>query len=170
MLAKGDNFTIQGTYETGAMDYINSLNYDNGLSGIYSNNLNIGTPVNDAFVLPGGSIGLNRGYGGYAAFQHYWAPDWYSSVYGDYVQIRNPYAAQLLTSGADNANIYQIGGNLVWTPVKDMIIGGEVLYSNMHLFGAASLATAGTDASGKKVPLPSDPDDIRARLSIRKAF
>ena len=170
MLAKGDNFTIQGTYESGAMDYINSVNYDNGLSGIYSNDLNIGVPVNDAFILPGGSIGLNHGYGGYAAFQHYWAPDWYSSVYGDYVQIRNPYAAQLLTSGADNANIYQIGGNLVWTPVKDMIIGGEVLYSNMHLFGAASLATAGTNASGTKVALPSDPDDIRARLSIRKAF
>ena len=111
-VAKGDNFIIQGTYEKGAMDYINSINYDNGLTNVYSNNLAIGNPVNDGFVLPGGRIGLNTGYGGYATYQHYWTPEWNSSIYGDYVTIKNPYAAQLLTSGADNADIWQVGGNL----------------------------------------------------------
>ena len=169
-IAKGDNFTLQGTYETGAMDYINALNYWNGISNIYAHSTSVGVPVNDAFVLPGGKLGLNRGYGAYAVFQHYWSPSWNSSLFGAYATIKNPYAAQLLSVGNDNAHIWQIGGNLLWTPVKDLIIGGEVLYSNMHLSGGASLATAVTLPNGTKTALSPDSSDIRGRLSIRRAF
>lgn len=168
-LAKGDNFTIQGTYESGAMDYLNSVNYDNGVTNVYGHGGSISVPTNDGFVLPGGKIGLQHGYAVYAAFQHYWAPEWNSSVYGDYAEIRNPNAAQLLTTGAANANIYQVGGNLIWTPVKDLIIGGEVLYTNMKLSSAASLGTV-TQADGSKIALTPTTDDIRARFSIRRAF
>ena len=168
-IAKGDNFTLQGTYERGAMDYLNPLNYQpNGLTNIYSHNLSVSVPVNDGFILPGGRIGTNHGYGGYAAYQHYWAPEWNSSLFGDYVQIRNPVAAQLLTAGGENADIYQVGANLIWTPVKDLIIGGEVLYSNMHLSGAFNLA--GTKSGVLPTPTPTDPDDVRGRLSLRRAF
>ena len=45
-----------------------------------------------------------------------------------------------------------------------------MLYSNMHLSGAAPLATGGTAANGTKVPVPADSDDIRGRLSLRRAF
>ncbi len=168
-IAKGDNLTLQGTYERGAMDYLNPLNYQsNGITNIYSHDLSVSIPVNDGFILPGGRIGTNHGYGGYAAYQHYWAPEWNSSLYGDYVQIRNPPAAQLLTAAGDNANIYQIGGNLIWTPVKDLIIGGEVLYTNMHLSGAFNLAA--TKSGPLLTPTPTDPDDVRGRLSLRRAF
>ncbi len=169
-LAKGDNFVIQGTYESGATDYINSVNYDNGPTNVYDHGTQVGIPNNDAFILPGGRIGLQHAFGGYAAFQHYWAPEWNSSIYGDYVRYHNPYAAQLLTSSADNATVYQVGGNLIWTPVKDLIIGGEVLYTNLKLAGAADLSKAVTLGDGSKVALPPDSNDIRARLSIRRAF
>ena len=171
-IGKGDNFTIQGTYETGAMDYINPLNYENGIANIYSHDLSVSVPVNDGFILPGGKIGLNRGYGGYAALQHYWSPNWNSTLFGAYVEIKNPAAAQLISgSGAgDNARIFQVGANLLWTPVKDLIIGGEVLYSNMRLSGAAPLATGGTNAEGIKIAVPNNPDDVRGRLSLRRAF
>ena len=171
-IAKGDNFTLQGTYETGAMDYINSLNYYNGLTNIYSHDLVVGVPVNDGFVLPGGRIGLNRAYGGYAALQHYWTPNWNSTLFGSYVDIKNPAAAQLISGSGtgDNARIFQVGANLLWTPVKDLIIGGEVLYSNMRLSGAAPLATGGTNAEGIKVAVPAQSDDVRGRLSFRRAF
>ena len=171
-LAKGDNATLQGTYEYGAMDYINPENYENGIANIYSHDLSISLPVNDGFILPGGKIGLNRGYGGYAAVQHYWSPEWNSSLFGAYVEIHNPFEAQSISGSGtgDNARIFQVGGNLLWTPVKDLIIGGEILYSNMHLSGAAPLATGGTAANGTKVPVPADSDDIRGRLSLRRAF
>ncbi len=169
-LAKGDNFVVQGTYESGAMDYINSINYDNGTTNVFAHNASIGLPVNDAFILPGGSIGLQHGYGVYAAFQHYWSPEWNSTLFGDYVQISNPHSAQLLSSGNSNASIYQVGGNLLWTPVKDLIIGGEVLYTNLSLSGAAFPAATITNANGTKSPLTKDNDDVRARLSIRRSF
>jgi hypothetical protein len=167
-LAKGDNFTLQGTYEKGAIDYLNSLNYYNGATNVYAHDVSVGIPVNDGFVLPNGKIGLNTGWGIYGAFQHYWAPTWNSSIFGNYEEIRNPYAAQLLTTGADNAKIYQIGGNLVWTPVKDFLIGGEVVYTNLQLKGP--LALTGTNANGATIALPSTNDDIRARLSLRRSF
>lgn len=167
-ITKGDNATIQGTYETGAMDYINSLNYFNGPSNIYTHDISVGIPVNDGFILPGGRIGLQRGYGGYAAYQHYWAPEWNSSIFGDYATIHNPYAATLLTAGADNAHIFQVGGNLIWTPVKDLIIGGEVLYTNLHLTGGYNLAS--TKSGPVSTPTPEFSDDIRGRFTIRRAF
>ena len=162
-LAKDDNFTVQGTYETGAMDYINPLNYFNGLSNVYDNNTSISVPVNDAFVLPSGKIGLNEAYGFYGAFRHYWIPTVYSSVYGDYVRIENPKSAQLIGAGTDNAEIYQVGFNTIWTPVKDFQIGGEVLYTNLRLFGLATIT--GLPGTAK-----ANSDDVRGRFSIRRAF
>ncbi len=168
MVAKGDNFVVQGSYEQGAMDYVNPLNYQPvGLSSIYANNTSIGVPVNDGFIRPDGKIGMNVAYGGYGAYQHYWTPDWNSSLFGDYLKIRNPKTAQLLGVGADNASIFQVGGNLIWTPVKDFIIGGEVLYSNMTLTG---LAPGVVDKPPSGSTSLKNPDDIRGRLSLRRAF
>ena len=167
-ITKGDNFSIQGTYEAGAMDYINPLNYQaQGLGNIYSNDTSVGIPVNDGFVLPDGHIGLNHAYGGYAAYQHYWAPQWNSSVYGDVVTIHDPRQATLLGAGADNAHIFQVGGNLIWTPVKDLIIGGEVLYSNMLLTGFAPCVVDKPALGSGNV---RNADDVRGRLSLRRAF
>jgi hypothetical protein len=152
------------------MDYLNSVNYYNGSTNVYQHNLSISIPVNDGFIKPGGTIGLNHGYGIYGALQHYWAPTWNSSLFGNYVEIHNPYSAGLLTAGGDNAHIYQVGFNLIWTPVKDLIIGGEVVYTNLKLTGSAPLAAAGTSSAGLATALPSNPDDIRGRLSLRRAF
>jgi len=158
-LAPGDSVTGQVTYEEGAMDYINDLNYYNGLSNVFDKNLSIGVPVNDAFILPGGKIGLNKAWGAYGAFRHYWIPNVYTSLFGAYLDIRNPAAAQLQGAGADNAKVWQIGANAAWQPIKDFTIGGEVLYSNLKLSGAAVLGTT-----------PSESGDVRGRLTVRRAF
>ena len=164
-IAKGDYLTLQGIYDSGAMDYANSNNYFNGLSGIYSNNTNQGVPVNDAFVNTAGKIVTARAYGGYAVYKHYWIPEVSSALYGAYLQIDNPLQAQRLGAGTDNARIFQIGFNTIWTPVKDFQIGAEGLYSNMLLTGATVLPTSAPSGTAIK-----NPDDFRARLSFRRAF
>ena len=163
MLAKSDSITIQGSYEQGAMDYINPLNYYNGLSNVYDNDTSISVPVNDAFVRPNGRIALNEGFAIYAAMRHYWIDTVYSSLYGDYTEIHNPRSAQLLSVGNDSARIYQIGFNTIWAPIKDFQVGGEVLYTNMHLYGAAVITGL------PRTPL-ADSDDIRGRFSVRRSF
>jgi hypothetical protein len=164
MLAAGDSITVQGTYEEGAMDYINALNYYNGLSNVFDNNLSISVPSNDAFVLGNGSISMNKAWGIYGAARHYFLPNVYASLFGAYLDITNPSAVQAtLGAGTDNAKVWQIGGNVVWQPIKDFSIGGEALYSNMKLSGLASLGTGATAT-------PADSDDVRFRLTMRRAF
>jgi hypothetical protein len=160
MLAAGDSITGQVTYEEGGMDYINALNYFNGLGNVYSHDLAIGVPSNDAFILSNGTIAENKSWGLYGAGRHYFLPNVYATLFGAYLHIDNPgAAAKTLGAGADNAKVWQIGGNLVWQPIKDFTIGGELLYSNLKLSGLASLGTT-----------PSSSNDVRGRLTIRRAF
>lgn len=189
MIAKGDSITLQGTYEEGAMDYVNPLNYFNGLTNIYSDQVStnanaigsarrqnqFGIPVNDAFVLTNGRIGKNSAVGVFGAFRHYFIPEVYGSLFGAYLDITNPIQAERLGAGTDSARVFQVGGNLVWTPVKDFQIGAETLYSNLEYRSDPNGLYFG--AFGGKTPLgvysgttPHNPDDIRTRLSLRKAF
>ena len=174
MIAKGDSFTLQGQWDQGAMDYMNSVNYFNGTGGVYDSNTvgvgqNYGIPVNDAFYVTraNGTVGIAKStaYGGFGAFRHYFVPTVYGTVFGDYVQINNPTQAQRLGTGTDNARVFQVGGNLIWTPIKDTQIGAEVVYTNLLYTGlaATSANTAGNTTN-------ANPDDYRARLSIRRAF
>ncbi len=175
MIAKGDSVTFQGTYQSGAMDYANSVNYlPVGLTNIYeSSTTGVGgvstVPLNDAYYVTraNGSIAIakSEAYGGYAAFRHYFIPAVYGSLFGAYLQINDPPQGQRLGAGMDNARIFQVGGNVVWTPIKDTQIGAEALYSNMLYSGLAATAanTAGNTTR-------SNPDDYRARLSFRRAF
>lgn len=189
MIAKGDSITLQGTYEEGAMDYVNPVNYFNGLNNVYSDQVStnanaigsprlpnqFGIPINDAFVLPNGRIAKNSAVGAYGAYRHYFVPEVYGSVFGAYLDITNPIEAQRLGAGTDSARVFQVGGNLVWTPVKDFQIGAETLYSNVEYRSDPNGLYFG--AFGGKTPLgvysgvtPRNPDDIRTRLSIRRAF
>jgi hypothetical protein len=160
MLAAGDSITGQVTYEEGGMDSINALNYQNGLSNVFDNNLSISVPANDAFILSNGSIALNRAWGVFGAGRHYFLPNVYASLFGAYLDITNPAGVQhTLGAGTDNAKVWQIGGNVVWQPIKDFSIGGEVLYSNLKLSGLATLGTT-----------PADSSDVRGRLTVRRSF
>lgn len=164
-LAKGDSLTLQGSYQQGAMDYVNSINYQPvGLTNVFDANRNgapqqFGVPVNDAFVRPNGTIALSQAVGAFAAFRHYFIPEVYSSLYGAYLDITNPKSAQLLGATTDNARVAQVGFNTVYSPVKDFQIGGEVLYTDLRYSGLATLGST-----------PREPSDIRGRFSIRRAF
>ncbi len=180
MLAKGDSLTLQGSYEQGAMDYVNPINYlPNGITNVYDTSINangskglqnqFGIPVNDAFVLPNGRIALNHAVGAYAAFRHYFVPAVYGSLFGAYLNITNPPAAQVLGASTDSARIFQIGANLVWSPVKDFQIGGEILYTDLAYRGLAT-TTANNIAPAAVNLTPQNPSDVRGRLSIRRSF
>ncbi len=167
----GDSVTIQGTFAKGASDYANAWNYWGGTSNVYYKNISISVPNNDVFVNPDGKIALSESRGGFLGYQHIWSPQWRSDLFGSYLQIRNPAAAQLLSAGADNAQIWDIGFNTFWSPVKALDIGAEVVYTNLRLSGAYPLATATTLSDGvTKVPTPANANDWRGRLRIQMSF
>jgi hypothetical protein len=169
-VSPGDTFTAQVSYSQGAMDYVNALNYYNGTSNVYDHNLVVGVPVNDAFVLPDGSIGLSKAGGAFAGYQHFWVPTVKSTLFGSFLRIQNPDAAQLIGAGADNATVWDVGFNTVWTPVKGLDLGAEAVYTNIHLSGLASLATAAVNPAGAKIPLPASDSDVRGRVRIQYSW
>jgi hypothetical protein len=171
VITPGDNATAQVTYEQGAMDYVNAVNYFSGTTNVYSHNQSISVPVNDAFVLPDGTIGLNKGTGGFLGYQHFWVPTVRSNLFGSYLQIVNPSAANLLGAGAENARVWDVGFNTFWSPVKALDIGAELVYTSLDLYGkgASTLTTTAPGGVGT-VPVPQRSDDWRARLRVQMTF
>jgi hypothetical protein len=169
MLAKGDSFTAQATYANGGNDYTNAWNYWNGTSNVYDHHLSVSVPANDAFVLPNGTIGLVQSYGGFLGIQHYWVPQVRSSFFGSYLKINEPNPATNLSAGTVNAALWDIGGNVIWSPVKQLDLGAEVVYTNLALQGP-KLATGGTAANGTTIPVPPNNNDWRARFRVQMSF
>jgi hypothetical protein len=164
-ISPGDNATAQVSYEEGAMDYVNAWNYWSGTSNVYSHTQSISVPANDAFVLPNGTIGLNRGTGVFAGYQHFWVPTVRSNLFGSYLQIQNPSSAALLGAGAESARVWDAGFNTFWSPVKALDIGAEVVYSL-----AAGQAVPTTTVGTATVPVPQNSNDWRFRMRVQMTF
>ena len=164
-ISRGDSVTVQASYERGAMDYVNAWNYWAGTSNVYSHNLSISVPANDAFILPGNTIALQSAGGFFAGYQHYFSDEWHASVFGSYLQIHNPADAQLLSAGVDNARVWDLGTDLTWSPKKGFEITGEVVYTNLALSGAATLT-----ATPPGISTPANSNDWRTRLRLQYTF
>ena len=93
---------------------------------------------------------LTRSYGGWGQFEHGWNAQWRSSVFGgigviDYGNTANAILCSqyravagpgLLSNFNTTCNmdyrITYVGGRTTWAPVRDLLIGVEVIWSNHH--------------------------------------
>lgn len=120
-LAAGDQLWLQAAYADGALSYL-------GVSG--SPTVGVLTdylPITDA-VLYNGSIKRTKGWNVLGAFLHYWTPSLRSTLWGSYTAV--DYAGQLTAGGVyRDVKVYQAASALIWSPVKAMDIGVEVLYA-----------------------------------------
>ena len=90
-------------------------------------------------------------------------------MFGAYLNITDAPQGQRLGAGNDSAVVTQVGANVIWTPIKDLQIGGEVLYTNLSYRGLATTTANNTNRTAVNLT-PQDPDDIRGRLTIRRSF
>jgi hypothetical protein len=135
--------TVPGTLATGFI-----------LDGIYS-----GTTA-----ATGTAINLSNSWEVSAFYEHYWNPAWRTSLFGNYSAItygaggaallaalanpaQNPASGFFtLAPGAKlNFSTAQVGTRTAWTPVKDLTISAEFLYSYMmpKLAGSTFTSTGG---------------------------
>ncbi len=131
--AKGDSFTIQGTYAKGAIQYVGSglttfTVSENGTSIAYMNSY-------DAVANSTGGLELTEGWSVVAGADHRWNPMWKTSLYGTYGQINFNSTANTVVNGggigdADSA-FWQIGSRTVWTPVRNLDISVDIMYNNV---------------------------------------
>ncbi|MFI5012139.1 MAG: porin, partial [Hyphomicrobiales bacterium] len=153
MLAAGDTLYAQAAYSKGNLSYANS-----GFPSTFQGSANSigGTTfaTYDAVVGPTGNLTMTPAYSALIALTHYWTPTLRSSLvlggewikYSGAIRTAAGYAAgaacptclaTVTVNGAPynpyspfyNGGVqYNASGNLIWSPVKDLDIGVEVVY------------------------------------------
>jgi len=178
--AQGDQLWLQGTFAKGATQYLglNPFVQTSGGINMYSGGLPVNLGGNGSFgtgyaldaVADGTSMALVEGWAVAAAFRHFWTPALRSSVFGQFTSLdfggtspdgpggkicNGPVVTggfNAILSGTCNFdwNIWQIGANTIWSPVRNLDIGVEVLYTKLDqsFDGTGSLAASGARPAG----------------------
>jgi len=197
-----DALYIQGSYSVGATTNTFANIGQGAAFGLYgSGNSFNGGYVWDSVYNSATGVGqqLTTTYGGSLAFEHGWNNEWRTSVFGgaqkvDYNATANAILCSKftgaagspgsLTAGVGGANIsgtgacnfdyriYGIGSRTYWTPVRDLTIGVEVMWTN-HSVGHASGVVYNQAANGFKPAgayVIKDQDVISGMFSVRRFF
>jgi Porin subfamily len=178
--ARGDQFWLQGTYARGAVSYLGLNKFttvDSFAMFAGGAPINLGGDGSvglawgfDGIFQTGTGVALTEGFQVTAAIQHYWTPMLRTSVFGGYLQLDfgsngDPSSAATLfctglLGGGVNAPLpavcdpsfalLQIGTRTVWSPVPNLDIGVEVLYSRLdqNMVGVWNLGASGGRAAG----------------------
>lgn len=151
MLAPGDSLYLQANYAEGALNYLGlSGNFQARATGLGSIDLNSGFssasgayyPIADA-IWNGTDYAKETGWAIQGQFRHFWMPNLRSALYAGYVKVDVPanatYSAAniallpgaALFNAGYSVNVTQVGLNTIWSPVKNLDLGVEVIYSKV---------------------------------------
>jgi len=133
MLSSGSQFALQAAYADGALDYVTGLNSVVGTNGVTYNVVDYNG--NDT------SSGWSIGSGVY--FQA--TPTIGLALDGSYADLD-------IANSTNDITRYAIDGSVVWEPVSDFQIGGDLGYTNTDIDGAG------------------DFDQLVARFRIQRTF
>lgn len=122
----GAAVNLAGKINTIGLDNIRfMLHYGNG-EGRYVTTPNT---FGDAALLADGRMDLINTYGGMFSYQHWWSKQWRSSlIYGFSGSDQPDYVNAELTR-----QVQSIQANLLWSPVKEAMMGVEYIYATREL-------------------------------------
>ena len=137
MIAAGDQVWFTTNYAKGMLG---GLMGSGGISTLGGVNRLLGGVVRvDANVVQTGGVvgnsvtpatyGSTSGWNVATEYVHYWAPQWRSLVSAGYISLSPPTSSVATTWGA--GKIWEVSGNLIYSPIKDMDIGLELQYANL---------------------------------------
>ncbi len=139
MLARGDVLWLQATYADGALGYV--FTNDNS-DGLIQTRQAVGVGAINALYADGAinaagtGIVKSKAWGIHGGFRHFWTPALRSAIWGKYVNIDAPglFTAGVAGGGQNLADIrfWQVGVNTIWSPVRNLDLGVEVVYSNLN--------------------------------------
>jgi hypothetical protein len=188
----GDKLTMDIDYAKGANRYVIGGTTGNnfGLVGGASNagsyqGIALGTSA-DAVYGNGTQLFLTKAYGLRGGFVHNWSPTWESDVFGSYSKVEYGanaaaiFCAQFTAITGAKSNgyscnpnfaIYQVGTRLGWTPVQNLTLSGEVMYSflDQNNTGSAVLQPSAFKPVGAIYDF-KDLGTVSGNLRIRRTF
>jgi hypothetical protein len=178
-----DTLSLQGVYCEGATAYCIGLGGQTTgavAGGIAfgwhrAPNFGIGYSDDGYFGAASSSIDLAQSYSLAAAFQHYWTPALRQSIYAQYANFETNSAqfnaavcantAGVSATGCGDWSAYQVGSRLAWTPVANLEIGLDVIYTHLDTaFAGATVTTGG------KTALVGDGDVWAAQFRVQRNF
>ncbi|MEP9350290.1 porin [Xanthobacter sp. KR7-225] len=157
-LANGDSLFLQAGYASGAAAYLGLSGSSQGLAqGLGLINLTqIGAQLSGsgAFYTVAdavatnllGDYALTSGWSLSGQLRHYWIPVLRSTIYAGYVSYDVP--ANIVA--ASDFSLWQVGLNTIWSPVRNLEIGAEILYTKLD--GSIPLGNyAAVSGSGSQI-------------------
>jgi hypothetical protein len=148
MLGASDAFVLQGGYTEGALSYIGANNTGAGIGST----LPIIGYADAVAIGPGGSVKATKGYDLIAAFDHYWAPNFDTSLQVAYTKVDYSNGGLTGTAGlqARDFSIFQAGVQATWVPVKGLKFAGTVNYYQVDAKRLAQDVIGGAYAVDRK--------------------
>jgi hypothetical protein len=198
----GDSFKMEATYAKGAAKYVWGGTIDTSGAGRYlrasgpnGGSLAFGYVLDGVYTgtnsANGSGIDLSTAWDVSAFYEHYWNPAWRTSLFGNYTTISygaggNAALIAALSLGGASAttgvlavtggdmkfSTAQVGTRTAWTPVKDLTIAAEFIYSRMYtnLNGTFTNATGVSGASAGRVYNLGDQNVYNGAVQISRSF
>jgi hypothetical protein len=188
-IAKGDVLWLQAAYSEGALSYAGQpfrLNGSEATTDPISGRFSVST--NDAALTQDGQIKLTQAASFTAAFLHYWTPEWRSALFGSYANVNfadslrsgdprtgNAYlnslgAARTFSAVLMDYDVALVGANLIWSPVRDLDIGVEALYTQVNVKNRVTDANVNVNVNGLPTRTTRSDDVFMTRLRIQRDF
>ncbi|MFG1417094.1 porin [Xanthobacter sp. V0B-10] len=137
-LAAGDSLLLQANYSDGALNYVGASANSQGVATSWGRiKVDSAGYLSGAFIPLADAVRVND-FGDYSTVQawaiqgqlrHYWTPGLRSVVYGGYVNVDMPTSTVVAVT---SANLWQVGTDLVWSPVKNLDLGLEAVYTKVE--------------------------------------
>jgi hypothetical protein len=141
----GDSLMLQGVWGKGAAEYTGITNFPVlAFGGVGRRNTAGQGPVfdiMDAFVNPAGGLDLTDNFAVNLQFRHFWTPTIRSAWWVGFNGQNMP--ASATAANYPDLELWQAGMNTIWSPVKDLDLGIELLYTNVKTVCTAPCAPAG---------------------------
>ena len=185
-LGVGDTVWMMATYTDGAIGYLNGGQSDAISDGFIGAGA-LSMPITDAFVDPfTGEFKANKAYAIAGGLNHNWTPTIQTNVFGSWMRFDAPGVAQYVvpttvatiaagtagtTTGLVDFDETRVGANVIWTPVKEFLIGVEALYIRVDPRErvAVPITTAAGDPTGAFRSSGSE-DTWEGRLRVQRDF
>lgn len=134
MLARGDVLWLQAAYTDGALAY--AFTNDNS-DGLVQTRQQVGvglltsTYADGVSNAAGTGIVKSKAWSIHGGFRHFWTPALRSAIWGKYVNVDAPGGAVALANNLNDFRFWQVGVNTIWSPVRNLDLGVEVVYTNL---------------------------------------
>jgi hypothetical protein len=162
-----DSLKVVGAFANGAAKYIFGGSWDSAGAGrlakVGDGGLGFGY-VLDGVYANGTGIMKSDAWQAAAFYEHYWSPEWRTSVFGSYSHISYGSGGDALLLAAANAGrlstgftnatgsfdlaLAEVGTRTAWSPVKDLTFAAEFSYVRLDQHLNGTFTTSGTAIPG----------------------